>query len=49
MNILDKFNEPNNQLNKLDFMKVALKYKVVNSFGDINDWLKATFGSLIIK
>jgi DNA polymerase-1 len=49
MNILDKFNEPNNQLNKLDFMKVALKYKVVNSFGDINDWLKATFGSLIVK
>ena len=49
MNILDKFNEPNNQLNKLDFMKVSLKYKVVNSFGDINDWLKATFGSLIVK
>lgn len=49
MNILSKFNEPNDQLNKLDFMKVCLKYKAVNNFGDINDWLKTTFGNIIIK
>ena len=49
MQILDKFNEPNNPINKLDFMKVCLKYKVANSFGDLNDWLKGTFGNIIIK
>jgi 5'-3' exonuclease len=49
MNILSKFNEPNDQLNKLDFMKVCLKYKAVNNFGDINDWLKTTFGNIITK
>ena len=37
------------QLNKLDFMKVCLKYKAVNNFGDINDWLKTTFGNIITK
>lgn len=49
MNILDKFNETLNPINKLDFLKVCLKYKVVNSFGDLNDWLKGTFGNIIIK
>lgn len=49
MQILEKFNEPLNPLNKLDFMKVCLKYKVTNAFGDLNDWLKGTFGNIIIK
>lgn len=47
MNILDRFNEQIKPLNKMDFMKVLLKYKVVNNFGDINDWLKRTFGGII--
>ena len=49
MKVLDRFNEPTEPLNKMDFMKILLKYKVVNNFGDINDWLKTTFGNLIIK
>ena len=48
MQCLDRFNEPVKPLNKMDFMKILLKYKVVNNFGDINDWLKTTFGNLII-
>ena len=28
-------------------MKILLKYKVVNNFGNINDWLKSTFGNII--
>ena len=47
MQTLDRFNEKIKPLNKMDFMKVLLKYKVTNSFGDINDWLKTTFGNLI--
>ena len=49
MNTLDRFNESIIPLNKMDFMKLLLKYKVVNNFGDINDWLKTTFGNLITK
>ena len=47
MQCLDRFNEPVKPLNKMDFMKILLKYKVVNNFGDINDWLKTTFGNLV--
>jgi len=47
MQILDRFNEEIQPLNKMDFMKILLKYKVVNNFGDINDWLKTTFGNII--
>lgn len=49
MKILERFNEDLKPLDKMDFMKVLLKYKVVNSFGDINDWLKRTFSGIITK
>ena len=49
MKTLDRFNEPIEPLNKMNFMKILLKYKVIGNFGDINDWLKTTFGNLIIK
>jgi DNA polymerase-1 len=47
MSVLDRFNEPIKPLNKIDFLKILLKYKVVNSFGDVNDWVKTTFGNII--
>jgi len=47
MKVLDRFNEEIQPLNKMDFMKILLKYKVIGNFGDINDWLKTTFGNLI--
>jgi len=47
MKTLDRFNEPIEPLHKMNFMKILLKYKSLGSFGDINDWLKITFGNLI--
>jgi DNA polymerase-1 len=47
MQVLDRFNQEIRPLNKIDFLKILLKYKVVNSFGDINDWTKGTFGNFI--
>ena len=47
MKTMDRFNEPIQPLNKMSFMKILLKYKSLGSFGDINDWLKTTFGNLI--
>lgn len=47
MKVLDRFNEKIAPLNKINFLKVLLKYKTVNSFGDINDWLKITFSNII--
>jgi DNA polymerase-1 len=47
MQVLERFNEEIKPLNKIDFLKILLKYKVVNNFGDINDWLKITFGNFV--
>ena len=47
MKIQDRFREEVSPLVKMDFLKVCLKYKIVNNFGDINSWLKETFGNLI--
>lgn len=47
MQVLDRFNGEIKPLNKIDFLKILLKYKVVNNFGDINDWLKITFGNFV--
>ena len=49
MKTLDRFNEPIEPLHKMNFMKILLKYKVIGNFGDINDWLKTTFGNLITE
>ena len=47
MQVLGRFNEEIKPLNKIDFLKILLKYKVVNNFGDINDWVKSTFGNFV--
>jgi len=47
MKVLDRFNEDIKALNKIDFLKVCVKYKVTDKFGDLNSWLKDTFGNLI--
>ena len=39
-----------NPINKLDIMKVLVKYKVTDAFGkNFNDWLRDTFGNIITK
>ena len=48
MDILSRFDEPIKPLNKLNFLQVCLKYKVLNSFGtDVNSWLKGTFANIV--
>jgi DNA polymerase-1 len=47
MQVLERFNQEIKPLNKIDFLKILLKYKVVNNFGDINDWTKSTFGNFV--
>mgnify|MGYP003121718309 FL=1 len=50
MSILDRFDEEVNPINKLDIMKVLVKYKVTDAFGkNFNDWLRDTFGNIITK
>ena len=49
LKILDRFNEEDVQLEKMNFLKVGMKYKILQNWNDINDWLKSTFQNIIIK
>jgi 5'-3' exonuclease len=48
MKIQNQFDEPIKPLNKVDFIKICMKYKVGHSFGkDALGWLNSTFGTLV--
>ena len=49
MKILDRFREPNKKFEKMEFFKVGAKYKILQNWTDINDWLKSTFSNIIVK
>ena len=49
LKILDRFNEDDIEFKKLDFLKVGQKYKVLQNWRDINDWLHSTFQNIITK
>jgi 5'-3' exonuclease len=49
LKILDRFNEPNKKFDKMDFIKAAMKYKILQNWKDINDWLKSTYTNIIVK
>lgn len=48
MKIMEKFDEPVEKMNKLEFLKVAVAYQITDHFGhDINSWLNNTFNKLV--
>jgi DNA polymerase I len=49
LKIIDRFREDDVAFNKLEFLKVGNKYKVLQNWRDINDWLQSTFYNIIIK
>ena len=49
LQILDRFNENDIEFKKLDFLRVGQKYKVLQNWRDINDWLHSTFHNIITK
>jgi len=49
LKILDRFHEEDITFSKLDFLKVGNKYKILQNWRDINDWLLSTFNNIIVK
>ena len=49
LKILDRFNENDIEFKKLDFLRVGQKYKILQNWRDINDWLHSTFQNIITK
>jgi len=33
----------------MDFLKVGMKYKILQNWKDINSWLTSTFTNIIVK
>jgi hypothetical protein len=49
LKINDRFDEPNKKFDKMEFIKAAMKYKILQNWKDINDWLKSTYTNIIVK
>jgi 5'-3' exonuclease len=49
LKIMDRFNEEDVVLDKMDFLRVGMKYKILQNWKDINDWLKSSFQNIITK
>lgn len=48
MKILSRFDEPIKPLNRMDFIKTCMKYKMANSFGtNVDSWLQNTWSKII--
>ena len=49
LKINDRFAESNKKFDKMEFIKAAMKYKILQNWKDINDWLKSTYTNIIVK
>jgi len=49
LKILDRFNEPNKRFDKMNFLRAGSKYKILQNWRDINDWLNSTFNNIIVQ
>lgn len=45
--IMEQFDSDTKPLSKVDFVKVLSKYRSLDSLGDLNGWIRNTFGRLI--
>jgi DNA polymerase-1 len=49
LQILDRFSGEDIEFDKLQFIRVGTKYKILQNWRDINDWLHSTFTNIINK
>ncbi len=47
LKINDRFNESVEPLDKMKFIGFGMKYKILQNWGDVNDWLRSSFGNLV--
>jgi DNA polymerase-1 len=48
LKINDRFNESIEPLDKMKFIGFGMKYKILQNWGDVNDWLRSSFGNLVL-
>lgn len=47
LKILDRFNEPDTSFSKLDFIRIGTKYKLLQNWQGVNNWVHDTFKTII--
>jgi len=48
LKINDRFTESVEPLDKMKFIGFGMKYKILQNWGDVNDWLRSSFGNLVL-
>lgn len=49
LKILDRFNTPNKKFDKMNFLRAGSKYKILQNWRDITEWLNSTFNNIIVQ
>jgi 5'-3' exonuclease len=49
LKIVERFREDVEPLDKMKFIGMGMKYKILQNWTDVNDWLRTSFGNLILK
>jgi len=49
LKIVERFREEVESLDKMKFIGLGMKYKILQNWIDVNDWLRSSFGNLILK
>lgn len=49
LKIKNRYIEPDNKFDRMEFLKVGIKYKILERWKDVNSWLNSSFSNIIIK
>ena len=49
LKILDRFNSNDEPMDKMQFIGLGMKYKILQNWTDVNGWLRDSFSNLILK
>jgi DNA polymerase-1 len=49
LKMVERFNQPDEPLDKMKFIGLGMKYKILQNWSDVNSWLKDSFSNLVIK
>lgn len=49
LKIKNRYIEDDTKFDRMEFLKVGIKYKIIDSWKDINSWLNSSFSNLIVK
>ena len=49
LKVKNRYNEVDVKFDRFDFLKVGMKYKILQNWKDVNSWINSTFSNIIVK